>query len=564
MTTLALASPGSPTVNAAARTITGLAVPYGPVGQTSAGRLQFAAGSLSWTDPKRVKLLVEHDQRQAVGYATELVEQPDGLHATFHVPAGEAGDRALAEAANGLRDAFSVGVQLTDAAAEKLRRAGGAAVAGAGALRETSLVSVPAFDDARVGAVAASGALVVSSWTNPEPDPTTTPRGATVTEPAQPTAPPAAPAPVVPTPQPVDPAQPAQPTPVVPAQAAAAPLAAAGAALVTSEPATYTFSAGGPSLVQDAWAARTQGDGEAGQRLARFNAELAAGNPASTMALAAVMTRDATDAGPLLAPNSRRPDLLRQAIDRGRPLNARVRAVPINNATPFLIPSVGEFTGVGDHTEGTAHVPEGTLTLGEQTFIPRALSGAFRMSRELIDASNPAIDRIALAAMLKDYRRQTEARLATALLGADTAPVGAITTVNGLRAELIAFGTDDVEADVVVAGRGFFQALALDEDGDGRPMLPFVNPSNAPGTIRAGYTGASIDGVEVAKATGLPTDRALILDTDVVLVAESAAQTFRFDEVEGPGIVKLALFGYYGAAVLDPAGVAELSTGAVV
>ncbi len=600
-TTLALAAPGTPTVDTAARTITGLAVPFGPVGQTSAGRLQFAAGSLTWSDPKRVKLLVEHDQRQAVGYAVALTEQPDGLHATFHVPEGAAGDQVLAEAANGLRDAFSVGVQLDDATAEKLRRANGAAVPGRGALRETSLVSVPAFDDARVGSVAAHADLVVSSWTTAAPTHTgvdvrcthchhihaagvtacqpdhlaaansaLAAASATATAPQQP-APgvPGAPAPPTPTPAPTNPAAPTQPVPTpVPA---APPIATAGAAaLVTGEPSTYTFGADGPSFVADVWAARTEGNSEAAARLHRYNAELVAGNEASTLALAAVLkTVDVDGPGgdgvqtPFVAVQ-RRTDLVRTTIDRGRPITSRLPRVPITNATPFLIPTAGvEFDGVDDHVEGTAHVPEGTLTFpAEVLFSPKAISGAFRLSREVVDASNPAIDRVALAAMLKDYRRQTEAKSVAAVVAADAGLTVGVDTVAELRARLMDFGDDDIEASFVLVGKTAFRTYALEEDADGRPLLPVLAPSNASGVIRAGYTGLSVDGTDVVKSSAMPTAEGWIVDADGLLVAESTTQTFRFDEVEGPGIIKLALFGYFAAAAIAPGHVDRFTTAA--
>lgn len=180
---LLLASPGSAGVDQARRMIAGLAVPYGPVGQTSAGRLTFTAGALAWSNPSRVKLLREHSQQDPVGVTASLEELDaaevdrrlaalgqdpiglPGMWATFRVPEGANGDQALAEAANGLRDGLSVGVQLDEATMQRMRRSQGAAVAGAGALREISLVSVPAWDDARVGDVAASSdQLVVSTW----------------------------------------------------------------------------------------------------------------------------------------------------------------------------------------------------------------------------------------------------------------------------------------------------------------------------------------------------------------------------------------------------------------
>ena len=52
-------------IDVTARTISGLVVPFGQVGETSQGRLQYGPGSLRWSDPRRVKLLVEHDQRHA-------------------------------------------------------------------------------------------------------------------------------------------------------------------------------------------------------------------------------------------------------------------------------------------------------------------------------------------------------------------------------------------------------------------------------------------------------------------------------------------------------------------
>lgn len=528
MTTLAMAAPGTPTVDTAKRTITGLAVPYGPVGVTSSGRLQFAAGALSWSEARRVKLLREHDQRDVVGFAAELSESPEGLVATFHVPEGENGDRALAEAAAGLRDAFSVGVQLDDKTAERLRRANGGAVQGAGQLREVSLVSVPAFDDARVAAVAHAD-LTVSSWTD---QPTSTEGTHPVTETAAAT--------VAETPAAAAAAETPPPAP--------APLAVAGAAYTTAEPSTYSFSADGPSLVLDAYNARLSGDMQAAERLARYNAELTDGNPASVMALAAVMRT--TDEPELVAPNQRRPDLMLRNVNIGRPITSRIPIVPIRNATPFLLPTEGEFSGVALHTEGTAHVPEGTMTFGETTVTPRAISGAFRVSREMVDSSNPAIDRLALAAMLRDYQRQTEARVVAAFAAADTTSTLSVDTVDELRRELLAFGDDTVTADAVLAGRGFLTTILRDKDTTGRPMLPYVGPSNASGTTRAGYTGFSVDGVEVVRATSLPTNEAYIVDADSVMIAESGAQTFRFDEVEGPGIVKLALFGYFAVGVL--------------
>lgn len=578
---LTAASPAAPEVNLQARTITGLIVPYGQVGETSQGRVTYARGSLRLpTDTRRVKLLVEHDQGQAVGYATGFDDREDGLYATFHVPPGAAGDQVLLSASYGVRDGLSVGVQLDDVTRQHLRRAqasGGGAVAATGQLREVSSVSVPAFDDSRVAAVA-SAELVVSAWS----DPTNTGGNAmpcTICHQhhavgvACPSSPPPAtastPAPPAPSPTP-DPAPaptPPAPTPDPAPGPDAPPLATAGAAaLVTAEASVYSLDGTGPSLVRDAYYAGMHRDPESAERLARFNAQLNTGNAPSVLAVAAVTTTADLDGDQAfgLAQPTYRPDLLRAAVDRARPIISRLSTITITSAAPFTIPMEGEFDGVADHVEGTAHVPEGTLTGGDATLTPKAVSGAYRVSRELVDASNPAIDRIAVRAMVRDYRRLTEAKVVAALAAVGAADLG-VDTLMELRAKLIDFmGDDDTMADFVAAGRTFMATLAAETDGNDRPMLATYGAGTLPsvGQARPGWTGVSIDGTELVRASAVAPAEAYIVEADAVLWAESRTQTFRFDEVEGPGVIKLALWGYCGAAVIDAAGVDRLTTAA--
>lgn len=550
MTDLTVASSSTETATASpsARTISGRIVPFGLAGQTAQGRLMFGPGSLSWSDPKRVKLLLEHDQRQVVGHAVSLEERDDGIYGEFTVPAHPLGDTALVEASHGLRDAFSVGVQLDDDARKRLRGARGVTTPASGALREVSLVSVPAFDDARVENVAAAGgALTVSAWTDstdPDPEhpaPVETPSREDSTM----------------TPDTVEPVAPTAPDTIDTAPAVVQ--AAAGAALVTASPATYTFDGNGPSLIRDAYSAQVDHDPEAAERIARFNAELTTGNPSSVMALAAVAKR--SDLPELVNPSVRRPDLMVNAIDLGRPVWSRLNPVTISNAQPMLLPIEGEFDGVGAHTEGTAHVAEGTLTIDEVTATPRAVSGAYRISRELADSGNPAADTLVVRAMIRDYRRKSETYAVTQLTSGLTA-VLSINTVAEVRAELIDFDNDnDYPADFIIAGAGFFTALANEVDGDGRPMLPYLGPTNAPGQIRAGYTGATIDGVEVVRGrSSITSAQALAIATEGVLAAESGVQTFRFEQPEGPGIIKLALWAYQLVKVVRAGSVRLLTT----
>jgi hypothetical protein len=146
------------------RQISGLAVPWGIPGRTMLGTIRFASGSIRYpADLSRIKLLVQHDVNRSVGYALELADlaDPAGLGSLFTVPDGAAGDAALAEAANRVRDGLSVGVDLDDDVYEALWAQmfsddPSGVVDARGTLREVSLCAIPVFDDARVAGVAAS------------------------------------------------------------------------------------------------------------------------------------------------------------------------------------------------------------------------------------------------------------------------------------------------------------------------------------------------------------------------------------------------------------------------
>lgn len=136
------------------RTITGTITVFGV--ESSDGRVIEPGAFVDVRSPlDRVKLLIDHDTSQPVGYMTELDVQTDLARATFHVPQDTDGngDRALEQAKLKLRNGMSIG-----AAA----KAGGyfwdeSDVLHFTALElyETSLCSIPAFQDAQVEHVAA-------------------------------------------------------------------------------------------------------------------------------------------------------------------------------------------------------------------------------------------------------------------------------------------------------------------------------------------------------------------------------------------------------------------------
>jgi hypothetical protein len=173
----------------AARTIEGVAVPYGEVGTIQGRRYRFAPGSLTLAR-SRPPLLVDHDRGRPVGVLAELVDGETAALARFTIDATQDGDTALVQAASGSRGALSVGVELVDATEN-----GGVIDVARGLIHEVSLLALGAFASATVTRVAAEAddpgaeeAEVVIPGQEElelEPDPATDPTPAPPAEPEE-------------------------------------------------------------------------------------------------------------------------------------------------------------------------------------------------------------------------------------------------------------------------------------------------------------------------------------------------------------------------------------------
>jgi len=130
------------------RTISGTIVTWNEQGNTSVGPTVFAANSI---EMKPVKLLLEHDRTRPIGKLLSHEVTASGIVATFKIANTMAGEDALIEATEGLRDGFSVGAQINEWTNVK-----GTMNITSATLDEVSLVTDPAIDSARVSEVAAS------------------------------------------------------------------------------------------------------------------------------------------------------------------------------------------------------------------------------------------------------------------------------------------------------------------------------------------------------------------------------------------------------------------------
>jgi phage head maturation protease len=151
--------PGAFQVDMERRTITGLVVPWGEIGRTGGRKWRFAPGALQYDAGQisRIKMLIDHDNAQPVGKLGRTWMDAAGQWATFHVSRGPAGDRALAEAADGVRDGLSPGIGYAGDDPGVVTMDDpinpGVILVTAAPWRETSLVALPAFASARATAV---------------------------------------------------------------------------------------------------------------------------------------------------------------------------------------------------------------------------------------------------------------------------------------------------------------------------------------------------------------------------------------------------------------------------
>lgn len=549
------------------RTVSGTLIPFG-VQTSDDRRIRFAPGSVTWQKAavSRIKLDREHDLGQLLGSATKVDSGDAGVAAAFKVARTPAGDEALALAADGALDGLSAVVRITDAIPDPAHE-GGTLVTAATLVRAT-LTADPAFDDARLSAVAlTSEGNIAMSVQAPEQ-----------TAPAAP-----APAPDVA----AFTAAVESFTTAVATIGQAREVVPAGRAVVTSEPAVYQYGRagmGGHSFVRDSFAARVEGDAEAAARLAKWKLQQADANARFTGERDAQFATVNRTVGANVIPPGYRPELYQPQLFQGRPLMSMVSQGTLTDATPFTLPTFTSATGASaDHVEGT-NPTDGTLVIGTRTVTPGAISGRFVVTREVVDAANPAIDAIAEQAMRESYSQQTEGKVYAEING--TNGVGGVITsgfvpsgaaavtatgvgstgaagaalLDTLRDQVVAYPFRRFAApDRLALSQEAATQFAKAKDSSGRPLLPRIGAQNAVGTVGTLSQSFDIDGLAGQPVWSMTGNAAGDADTIMwnandIWAWESPLLTFRYEERSGPANIELALFGYFAVRILRPLG----------
>lgn len=504
--------------NTEARTLTGIALPYGEAGATSAGRLTIDAGAVRIPDPlRRVKLLREHDRAVSVGFATAAADGPDHLTMTFGIARTPEGDTALLEASEGVRDALSVELDNVTIEAGHVTAAD---------LTAVGQVAVPAFP---------SAVLTGSADPNPPPaDPDPSPAPA-------------------PDPEETEPDE-TEETETMPETETAAPLETAApevsAARVT--PPVERRSSIGPRTVTEVAAALSgvlRGASDAGEANQGIRAALADVTPGNAGTDQAFM----------------RPTWLDELWSPAAPTRRLVSAIGVSPLTSMTVegwkwqtkPQVAPYAG------NKAEIPTNPAVIEPATATAGRIAGGWDLDRIYLDFPTGFVQAF-LKAATADYVKKSETYLIDghgAIAGPPAVPAqpGIISDATDLGAQAsLTAGLEAIVTFVTSNGASVhFIAMAADV------YSAFLNlpETEVPWWLKSQSNvnldgSASVAGITVAVDPGMASGRMLGGDRNSVSLWETGPINVQAINLPNGG-VDLALFGYHANMVHDPAGLAR-------
>jgi phage head maturation protease len=494
------------------RTITGRIVAFDEQANASTGKVVFAKGSI---EPADVFLNLEHDRTRRIGRSmTMSMDGDSAINATFKISATQAGNDALIEAMEGLRDGFSVEVAVEDYVQEK-----GYMKVLKAELTGVALVSEPAVRSARVAEVAATEDEEKEeeySESTPDPDATSTEKDDEVDNTV------------------------AQAEAVETVEAAQSVTAAATVGGFTAKP-RLDFSAT-KQLEMTIKATLGSEDARAYVRAAADTTDNAG----------LVPTRQLTTVINGLA-NATRSNI--DAISRG--------TLPDAGMT-FEIPKITQLPSITVESEG------GTLADVDQTseFLSVSVakySGQQTFSVELFDRSSPLFIDELMRNMAAQYAKVTDTAVNAAIISGASADA-TTTTTYPTAAELLGIiargaasvysGTQGFARNIIMNTSQWSNVMTLNDSG--RPIYNAAQPQNAGGVVRPDSVRGNVAGLDlfVTANTAATTDTdgsILIVNPEAYTWYESPTYQLRADIVN-TGQINIAMYGYGAIATKIGAG----------
>lgn len=202
-----------------------------------------------------------------------------------------------------------------------------------------------------------------------------------------------------------------------------------------------------------------------------------------------------------------------------------------------------------------------------ETVTPKPTSGAQKVSRQMIDMDNPAIDSLIYSDLMSVYDFKVELKVCAAMIAAAGAAVvtlanegvfqdqegGAIDAVIDTSIEV--WANQFAPADLVFGDIRRFGKFRKLKDLQGRPIVPMTRYSlqNAAGQVIT-QQSAEVEGLDLVGTAGAGTgltypQKVVVARAADTLFFESAVMRFRYEEPDGPETIKLGVWGYTAVLV---------------
>lgn len=318
------------------------------------------------------------------------------------------------------------------------------------------------------------------------------------------------------------------------------------------DPGHYTRSSD-HGFFADLFHARSLDDDSAKQRLVEHNRALDMANEGAGVIPPKWMTEEFQD----------------MARQQRRVANA-VRNIPLSSAAAISMPkqTAGTDLNLGPVTEGVVGTDfTDRWASAVDTVSPTATSGGQKVSRQMLDSGNPAVDALIFGDLVASYNLVVEAKVVAAQVAAAGTATATYATnaawTTGLNPTGATFVGDAIvdaalavrqarklPADILVASVGRYGSLLKIKDSSGRPLIPAATagPSNV-----LGRGDVATDGfLDTAALSVLATDGIPATFPESVLVAraadtilfESPVLRFRYEEPDGPEVIRLGIWAY--------------------
>jgi HK97 family phage prohead protease len=493
------------------RTISGKIVSWDELGMTSAGATVFQKDSIDFSKP--VKLLLEHDRTRPIGRLMDITADETGIEATFKVAATIAGDDSLLEAAEGLRDGFSVGVKINE-----WKNVDGVLQIKSSSLQEVSLVTDPAIDSARVTEVAAAE-TENSEATATDEQPQEEKVSENISE-----------APIA-----SEAVEAAQTTPVV-----------------TANYVAYTKP-------------RVNENVTAGQYVAAQIKAVQGDTDARDLVAALAIGTVSENTG-MVPPNYLR-DVI-GVIDSSRPFIDSIERAPLPaSGLKIYTPVLGNQAIVGLTAEGAEYASQDTAVTFQENNIVK-MAGANIINQEVLDRSDPSFLDLLIRELAASYAQKTDAYAAN--IAAEAAAGSSGSTIYAAIADGIADAYNVMRFTpnrLLVAPSGGTNGIdfagLLGAVADGRPLFAAAAPQNAAGLISQGSTAGTVAGLDLVVDPNYTGDNAnakhaLVYPSQAMRFHESGLFDIRANIVAN-GRVEIGLYGYVCAVNRYPAAFRKLS-----